>query len=202
MKKNIMLIFAFLFLLIVLATSVSEATDDPSKLLQQVAGKVTLGPIEFSPPQGFWYNPPPPSTKMSFAITFYKTKKDIILMQEDPSPARDPIVVVRINSNSFKDFDSYYKAESEMYRIKGLEGLHYFKKLPQDVQSLFAGMSTWSCRERVNKGYPELTAIDCLSLNHYSVLISTFCFDEKKVLGMAPILKSIMKSVKRSQQKD
>lgn len=191
-------------LLTMMAISVAGAVDKNDLPLRQVPEKLTLGPIEFCPPAGFWYSPSHGTEKtMRTGFTFYKTKQDAKFMQDQPSPGRDPIIVVRIGLNKFKDFNSYYEAEAEMYRSKGVESMHYFKDLPADAKTVLGNMSSWSCREKVSRGHPELIGIECLSLlDHYGVLITGFCFNEKKVIDIAPVLKSIMMSVREVARKE
>jgi hypothetical protein len=198
LKKNEILYLGITLLLALFTVHVAEAGNGPNVSIQQVPESLTLGPIIFSPPRGFWYTPMGPSHKgTDSSITFFKAKDDAMLPVEETSADRNPIIVIRVGANSFKDFDSYYKAESDLYRAKGVDKMHYFKELPANIKALIQHASNWSCREKVNKGYPELTAIDCVSLRgDYGIIISVFCFNEKKVLDMADTLKSTMLSVK------
>jgi len=169
LKNKTILISGILFLSVITAVPISSAAD-----MHQVSGSVMLGPIAFSPPKGFWYSGPQSDEKdMRFAATFYKTKEDYDLAQEHPSPDRDPIIVVRVTvPNTFKDFNSYYRQESEKDLRSGTEKMHYSKELPSDIQKLFRQTPRWSCKEDVSKGFPELIVVDCVSLDHYFISIT------------------------------
>jgi hypothetical protein len=196
MRNNASLRLCVLILSILFITTISNASGNPNIDLRQATEELSCGPISFSPPQGYWYYPPLlyANNKDNFLFTFYKTKKEAI---EAPEGVKNPVINLKVFPNTFKNADAYYQALSEMRRAYSTEAekKSYTKNLPKDMELLFRSAKNWSCREEVNRGYPDLISMECILLNRNGVWIACIGTDEKKILDMAPMLLSIMNSV-------
>jgi hypothetical protein len=195
MRKNILLSLRIFMLAVLFTSNISNAaeysTDGP--LQAQAAKRLSCDPIEFSPPDGYWYYPPLLyADKGNFLFTFYKTKKEAL---EAPEGMTNPIINVRVFPNTFKNANAYYQALSEKEHVRSAEETSYTRKLPKDTELFLKGKKNWSCKEEVKKGYPDLIGIECILLNRNGVLITVLGSNEKKILNMAPTLVPIMNSI-------
>jgi hypothetical protein len=170
----------------------------------QASGKLTLGPIEFIAPQGYWYFPRAYpegglTEGQTFVLTFFQKKEDIPVKRDEPQglPGR-PFLNFFLLSSRFTDFQSYYDAVSRARKARGLpEEMISYRELPRSAGRLFDGMTNWNCREEtIRQETRPLFGVNCVALGETGVIqMSAHGQDERDVLGTAPLLRDIMRSL-------
>ena len=170
----------------------------------QASGKVLFGPLEFTPPQGYWYFPRAYPEKGlekgdTFVVTFFQTKDDIPTKRDGSYFPKHPFLNFYVYSGQFDDFQSYYDRVLAARMERGTaRDVFSYKDLPEKASSLFKDMPGWSCREETIKQARPLFAVDCITLDKTGVIqMSAHGEAEAAVLDMAASLKEMMVSLKK-----